>query len=274
LSEGRKKEAKDLEKGVKMKKRIWIVGGSSGIGLELVKKWLLEGNFVVSSARNAGNTKELLALKHMYEEQLQIVDIDVTSIDSVKKSVPEAWKCFQGLDIWFYNAAVYEVMSAEEWNVEHFEAMMQINYMGAVRVMSELLPYFEKENQGRWIWNASLSSYFGLPLGGGYSAPKAALLNLAEALQPELSVKGIELQVINHGFVKTRLTAKNSFEMPGLMTPEEAAENIIKETKKDYRFEIHFPFKLSAFLQTLRLVPYRFSLALTKKMLPKDDTTG
>ncbi|MBT8344445.1 MAG: SDR family NAD(P)-dependent oxidoreductase [Sulfurovum sp.] len=255
-----------------MKKRIWIVGGSSGIGLELVKKWLLEGNYVVSSARHASNTKELLALKHIYESQLQIIDMDVTSMESVKRAVPQAWKRFDGIDVWFYNAAVYEVMSAEEWNVEHFEAMMQINYMGVVRVMSETLPYFEKEGKGRWIWNASLSSYFGLPLGGGYSAPKAALLNLAEALQPELSVKGIALQVINHGFVKTRLTQKNSFDMPELMTPEEAAENIIKETKKPYRFEIHFPFKLSIFLQTLRLIPYRVSLAITKKMLPKDST--
>jgi NAD(P)-dependent dehydrogenase (short-subunit alcohol dehydrogenase family) len=253
---------------MKMKKRIWIVGASSGIGLELVKQWLLEGHFVVSSARNASYTKELLALKHIYETQLQIVDIDVTSMESVKKAVPQAWKRFNGLDVWFYNAAVYEVMSAQEWNVEHFEAMMQVNYMGAVRVMSEILPHFEKQGQGRWIWNASLSSYFGLPLGGGYSAPKAALVNLAEALQPELQEKGIEMQIINHGFVKTRLTQKNSFEMPGLMTAEEAAQRIIKETSKPYRFEFHFPFKLSAFLQTLRILPYRISLALTKKMLP------
>jgi NAD(P)-dependent dehydrogenase (short-subunit alcohol dehydrogenase family) len=253
-----------------MKNRIWIVGGSSGIGLELVKSWLQEGNLVVSSARNASSTKELLALKQIYEKQLQIVDMDVTSMESVKNAVPQANKRFDGLDRWFYNAAVYEVMSVEEWNVEHFEAMMQINYMGAVRVMSDLLPYFERKGKGRWIWNASLSSYFGLPLGGGYSAPKAALLNLAESLQPELNVKGIQLQVINHGFVKTRLTQKNSFDMPELMTPEAAAENIIRAMKKPYRFEIHFPFKLSTFLQTLRLLPYRISLVLTKKMLPKD----
>ena len=250
-------------------KRVWIVGGSSGIGLELVKKWLQEGVFVISSARQASSSNELLALKQIYEKQLQIVDIDVTSTESVKKAVPQVWKRFEGIDVWFYNAAVYEVMSTEEWNVEHFEAMMQINYMGAVRVMNELLPYFEKEGEGRWIWNASLSSYFGLPLGGGYSAPKAALLNLAESLQPELSVKGIQLQVINHGFVKTRLTQKNSFDMPELMTPEEAAEKIIQGTKNSNRFEIHFPFKLSTFLQALRLMPYRISLALTKKMLPK-----
>ena len=259
-----------MQKGSKMSQRIWIVGASSGIGLELVKIWLSEGHSVVVSARNASSTKELLALKQIYEKQLQIVDMDVSSMESVSKAVPQAWKRFNGLDIWFYNAAVYEVMSVKEWNVEHFEAMMQVNYMGAVRVMSEIVPYFEAKNSGRWIWNASLSSYFGLPLGGGYSAPKAALLNLAESLQPELSVKGIRLQVVNHGFVKTRLTQKNSFEMPELMTPEDAAEHIVKRMNGSYRFEIHFPFKLSTFLQALRLLPYRISLAVTKKMLPKE----
>ncbi|MEN8728119.1 MAG: SDR family NAD(P)-dependent oxidoreductase [Sulfurovum sp.] len=252
-----------------MQQRIWIVGSSSGIGLELVKKWLSEGYLVVASARNASDAKDLLALKHIYETQLQIVDVDVTSMDSVSKAVYQAWRRFDGLDVWFYNAAVYEVMAIKEWNVTHFESMMQVNYMGAVKVMSELIPYFEAQKSGRWIWNASLSSYFGLPFGGGYSAPKAALVNLAEALQPELKAKGIELQLINHGFVKTRLTQKNTFEMPELMSPEEAAEKIAHEMQKPYRFEIHFPFKLSTFLQTLRLIPYKLSLALTKKMLPK-----
>lgn len=259
----------NTEKGAAMKDRIWIVGGSSGIGVEMVKIWLESGHFVIASAQNASKTKELLALKHIYESNLQIIDIDVTSMESVSKAVPQAWKRFDGIDVWFYNAAVYEVMSTKEWDIEHFEAMTQVNYLGAVRVMTELMPYFERQESGRWVWNASLSSYFGLPLGGGYSAPKAALVNLAESLQPELKEKNIDLHIINHGFVKTKLTEKNTFEMPELMEPEEAAQKIIKGMEKKDRFEIHFPFKLSTVLQLLRLSPYRISLALTKKMLPK-----
>lgn len=252
-----------------MKNRIWIVGGSSGIGLELVKIWLESGHFVIASAKNASDSKDLLALKHIYESKLQLIDIDVTSIESVSKATDQALQCFKGIDIWFYNAAVYEVMSIHDWDIKHFESMVQVNYLGAVRVMTELMPYFETQKYGRWIWNASLSSYFGLPLGGGYSAPKAALANLAESLHPELKAKGIDLQIINHGFVKTKLTEKNTFEMPELMEPDEAARRIIQGIDKKDRFEIHFPFRLSTVLQLLKLLPYRVSLALTKKMLPK-----
>ncbi|MEY3090193.1 MAG: hypothetical protein RL113_509 [Pseudomonadota bacterium] len=250
-----------------MKQSIWIVGGSSGIGLELVKIWLLKGNNVVVSSRNATHAKELLALQSAYRSELEIVDIDVRSKESVKESVAQAWERFDGIDLWFYNAGLYEVMSTDAWKLEHFESMMEVNYMGAVRIMNAVLPYFEAQKFGKWIWNASLSSYFGLPYGGGYSAPKAALLNLAESIQPEMVKKGIALQVINHGFVKTRLTEKNSFDMPQLMLPDEAAKRIVKEIEKPYRFEIHFPFKLSFFLLLLRTVPYKISLAITKRML-------
>lgn len=252
-----------------MKNRIWIVGGSSGIGLELVKIWLESGHFVIASAQNASDSKELLALKHIYESNLQIIDVDVTSAESVSRATHQALQRFDGIDIWFYNAAVYEVMPIDKWNVTHFEAMVQVNYLGAVRVMTELMPYFETQKNGRWIWNASLSSYFGLPFGGGYSAPKAALVNLAESLHPELKSKGIDIQIINHGFVKTKLTQKNTFEMPELMEADEAARKIIEGIERKNRFETHFPFKLSTLLQLLKLLPYRLSLAMTKKMLPK-----
>lgn len=253
-----------------MHQRIWIVGGSKGIGLELVKQWLIEENKVVVSARNAEASTELFSLKEIYPSHLKIIDIDVFSLESISTAVSEAWEAFDGLDIWFYNAGTYQKMRVKEWSVESFESMMEVNYLGAVRVMTQLMPYFEAQKFGRWVWNASLSSYFGLPYGGAYSASKAALVNLAESLHPELKKKGIQLQVINHGFVKTRLTANNNFAMPQLMESSDAAKSIIHAMKHSKRFEIHFPFKLAMVLRILNILPYRFSLALTQKMLLKE----
>lgn len=251
-----------------MSQRIWIVGGSSGIGLELVRSWLKSGEQVVASSRNATTSEALLSLQQRYKNRLVMVDIDVADHASVLKATHQAWEANQGLDTWFYNAGAYSVMPTTAWDLDRFEQMAQVNYLGAVRIMHALLPLHQRQRAFRWVWNASLSSYFGLPLGGGYSAPKAALVNLAESLQPELIGEGIELQIIDHGFVKTRLTAKNSFKMPQLMLPEEAASQIIKGLNRPYRFEIRFPFALALFLRTLRLLPYSWSLALTKKMLP------
>lgn len=244
-----------------------MVGGSSGIGLELVKLWLLNGDRLIVSARNASCNEMLLALREVYADNLKLIDMDVADPDSIDEGVKNAWHVYEGLDMWFYNAGAYETMKVHEWKFEHFKQMNTVNYLGAVKLMTELFALFEVQGYGRWVCNLSLSSYLGLPYGGGYSAPKAALLNFAESIQPELMEKNIHLQVINHGFVKTQLTSKNDFEMPQLMEPETAAIKIFEGLKKPYAFEIRFPFGLSLFLRVLRILPYRISLALTKKAL-------
>lgn len=250
-----------------MKKKIWIVGASSGIGLELVKLWLKKGYNVVASARTASKSDALKYLKNSYETQLIIINIDATNQSSIHEATKEAWNAFNGIDWWFYNAGDYDVMKLNNLDIKKFEQMNNVNYLGAVRVFNEILPFLQEQKSGRIIWNASLSSYFGLPYGGGYSAPKAALVNLAQALHPELIQENIQLQIINHGFVKTRLTKKNDFEMPELMDPYEAAKEISQGLEAPYKFEIRFPLKLSLFLRVLRFLPEKWSLKLTRKML-------
>lgn len=250
-----------------MQKRIWIVGASSGIGLELSQEWLRQGHLVVISARNTTASPMLKQLTQRYPSSLSLIDIDVTDDIASDRGVKAAWKAYGGIDWWFYNAGDYRPMALQEWDVTAFETMNQVNYLGAVRLMNALKPLFEHQGHGRWIFNLSLSAYFGLPYGGGYSAPKAALLNLCESIQPELMCENIEVQVINHGFVQTRLSAKNDFNMPQLMLPKRAAVCIAKALEKPYRFEIRFPFWLALFLRLLRHFPYTLSLRLTRRLL-------
>lgn len=247
-------------------KRVWIVGGSSGIGLELVKIFLENKKKVIASSRAASQNRDLQFLQKKYPNNLYLLNLDVTK-ENFQNEVQIAWSVYDGLDCWFYNAASYEVMDIESWDMEKFLQMNSTNYLGAVKLMIELAPFFKKQGFGKWIWNLSLSTYFGLPKGGAYSAPKAALLNLAQAIHPELKEKNITLQIINHGFVKTRLTAKNDFEMPQVMSSEFTAKSIYTKIQKNNSFEIRFPFRLSMFLRLLSILPYRLSLALTRKML-------
>ena len=250
------------------KKRIWIIGASTGIGLEFVKLCLQNDYLVIASSRNATNTDALLKLLIHYPKRIMLLNFDVSNKDETKDTVSTAWNVYDGLDIWFYNAGAYEVMGINSWDSSKFEQMNEVNYLGIVRLMTELLPYFKNSGKGRWVWNASLSSYFGLPQGGGYSAPKAALVNLAQSIQPELDLLNIKLQIINHGFVKTKLTAKNSFKMPQLMQANFTAKKIFEGIENSNSFEIRFPFLLSLFLRILRFLPYKISLSLTKKTLP------
>jgi short-subunit dehydrogenase len=250
-----------------MKQRVWIIGGSSGIGLGLVKLWLLRDCQLVVSSRMALSNTDLLTLRKIYPKSLHLLEFDVSQTEHIENIINEAWSTYGGLDLWFYNAGIYKSMPLNEWNTQNFEQMTQTNYLGAVTLIKHLYPHFKAQKHGQWIFNISLSALIGLPYGAAYSAPKAALLNLAESIQGELQEENIQLQVINHGFVKTRLTDVNDFEMPQLMDVDTAAKKIMSELDKPYRFEITFPFALTFFLKLLRFLPYKLSLAITKKAL-------
>ena len=248
-------------------KKIWIVGCSSGIGLEFLKLCLCSNFLVVASSRRATSNYSLLKLKKEYKTQIYLINIDISEEEKIKEKTKEVWTCFNGLDIWFYNAGAYNIMSIDSWDINKFEQMNEVNYLGVVRLMTEIAPYFKAQNKGHWVWNASLSSYFGLPQAGAYSAPKAALVNLAQSLQPELDLINIKLQIINHGFVKTKLTAKNKFKMPQLMEAEFTARKIFESIKNPNSFEITFPYFLRFLLKFLRFLPYKISLKFTKRII-------
>lgn len=250
-----------------MSKNIWIIGASSGIGYELTKLYLQNGYTVVASSRNAKESYELNSLKSSFKQTLYLKDVDVQNSSSIREAALFVWKKLNYLDVCIFNAGVYEVSPLNSLNIDEFEKMTDINYLGAVRLTNIITAKFENQGFGKLVFNASLSSYFGLPNAGAYGASKAALVNFAQAIQPELLKKNIELQIINHGFVKTRLTNKNSFDMPQLMSSKTAAIKIFHNLNKEYRFEIKFPFKLSFFLYLLNVLPYKISLAITKGLL-------
>ncbi len=250
--------------------KVWLIGGSEGIGFELVKKLLDSGAQLVVSARAAEQNTALLALRSANLENLYLLNCDVTQKHDLPTVIDQAWSILDGLDTWIYNAGSYQPMRLDEWSIDSFEQMNSVNYLGAVYLMNGLLPYFRKTNPSTdqlsplWLWNISLASDFGLPYGGGYSAPKAALQNLAESIQPELAEAGIDLKVVNHGFVQTRLTAKNNFPMLGLMAPDMAAKKVFTALLS-HKFEHRFPFSLGLVLGTLKRLPKSWALFLTHR---------
>ena len=98
-----------------------------------------------------------------------------------------------------------------------------------------------------------------------YGATKAALINLAETLYAELAPRGVLVRVVNPGFVKTPLTDKNDFQMPAIVTPEEAARAIERELSGRH-FEITFPKRFTYALKLMRCLPYALWFPLVRRM--------
>lgn len=233
-------------------KTVWLVGASEGIGAVLAAKLAPVCGHLILSARNAEKLRALSA--GLPQGSVSIAPLDVTDMESIRS----AWSLIgQGgnlPDCIIYNAGTYVPMDALQFDLAGAELMIDVNLNGALRVLSVMLPHFIGRNEGHIALVASVAGYRGLPGAIGYGASKAALIHLAENLKADLYRTGIKVQVINPGFVETRLTALNDFPMPCIIKPDKAADYIMTGLQSDV-FEIHFPKRFSMVLKALGLLP-------------------
>ena len=145
-------------------------------------------------------------------------------------------------------------MPTSEWNTDAALRMLDVNFTGAVRVLGEAVPRLLRQGHGDITLVGSLAGYRGLPNAVGYGASKAALISLAETMRFDLKDSGVVVRVINPGFIKTRLTDKNDFKMPMLMSPERAAQHVF-QAMQARRFRTDFPRPFSWIIRTLGLLP-------------------
>ena len=226
-------------------KRYWLVGASEGLGLALARQMHAKGATVILSARNAARLDEVCATL----PNAQALPLDVA--DSA--AVTEAAAKIGPIDGVVWLAGVYTPMTATALDPAAFVQMCDVNFTGCARVIGAALPGMVARNQGHIVLTGSLSGFRGLPGAMGYQASKSGVMALAECLYADLRGTGIRVQLANPGYIKTRLTDKNTFAMPFLMEPEEAAAQIMA-LMEGTAFKRSFPtmfswlFRLSQFL--------------------------
>lgn len=251
-------------------KTVWLVGASTGIGLALAHALLARGAKVINSARNA---QALNAWAEAFNATLKTgtppravaLPLDVTDGPAVKAAAHTVLQ--QGpLDLVLYCAGYFKEVRATNFDLAEVLRHEQINHVGALHVLDALLPALLKQATPSHIsLVSSVAGFRGLPKSLAYGPTKAALINLAETLYLDLKDRGIAVSVVNPGFVDTPLTAPNEFPMPGLITAEVAAQEMLKGWAKG-EFEIHFPKRFTHVMKFLRLLPYRWYFPAIRKM--------
>lgn len=225
-------------------KTYWIIGASTGLGRALAEVLHREGAQLVLSARSSDRLAEICrALPNT-----RAVPFDVTDLDAVRQAVVNVGR----VDGLVYNAGTYDQISVADWDTEAALTISDVNYSGALRVLGETVPAFVREGRGDITLIGSLAGYHGLPNAISYGASKAALISLAETMRHDLAGTGVTVRIVNPGFIKTRLTDKNSFRMPMLMTPEDAADRVLRAMSRR-RFRTDFP---APFSWVIRLIDY------------------
>ena len=228
-------------------KKYWLVGASEGLGRALAKELDRKGARLVLSARSKGR---LDAVSAELSQPAQVLPLDVSDAVSIQNAVVE----MGNIDGVIYIAALYEPMTAQNWDAETAEAIADVSYMGGLRVLGRVMPVFVGKDSGHIVVIGSLSGYRGLRGALAYGASKSGLMHLTEAMRADLWRTGIKVQLFNLGFIKTRLTEKNRFKMPFLMTPEQAARKIARGMGRA-RFKQDTPWFFSLIFRSSRLLP-------------------
>jgi short-subunit dehydrogenase len=240
---------------------VWITGASTGIGAEIAKQLHHQGVVVAASARSLDKLNAL-------GDGIKAYPLDVTDTVKVAETFTAIERDLGHIDLIIAGAGTYTAISVSDIKADLFRDMLDVNYMGVVNVLAAVLPVFRARRAGHLSWIASVAGYRGLPKAAAYGPTKAALINLAESLKPELDRDGVKLSVINPGFVRTPMTAQNDFDMPFLMEPADAARATIAGLARG-KFEVAYPQPFVAILKTIRILPYRLFFWLSRKYLLK-----
>jgi short-subunit dehydrogenase len=252
--------------------RVWLTGGSSGIGEALVAPLVRRGARVAITARRTDRLTAIAAKHAAGRASVLVVPADVTdgaAVATAAKQVESAWG---GIDLAIFNAGGTSSPKSGTRNpqfvADDYTKTMVLNYFSVVYGIEAVLPGMLARGSGHVAAVASLAGYRPSTVAVPYSASKAAVIHLMEGLRLDVESRGITVTVVNPGFVRTPLTAPNTFKMPFLVEVDDAAERIVRglERRKN---EILFPAPLVWTVKLLRMLPNGLYAQVITRASPK-----
>jgi len=242
-------------------KTAWVIGASTGIGRATADALLARGARVAISARNADTLHAFAALHPA--GQVVVLPLDVGDPVAVH-AAHEELLARGPVDLVLCCAGHYHAQRATAFDRQQMLTHNQVNYVGAINVLDAVLPAMIARASGHISLVSSVAGFRGLPQSLAYGPTKAALTNLGEVLYTDLHALGIGVSMVQPGFVETPLTAQNTFSMPALISPEQAAVAILQGWAAG-AFEIHFPKRFTWWMKLMRVIPYRIYFPLVSR---------
>jgi len=226
----------------------WVVGASSGIGAAVARELQSRGAGVAISARRADLLADVAA------GTMLAVPADVTDPVSLTAAAARIRDELGPIDVVIISAGSWQQMEAGNWDTATFNNIVTVNLIGMSNAIAAVLPAMLTRGSGVIAGIASVAGYRGLAGSEAYGATKAAQINLLESLRISVARSGVRVTTICPGFVRTDLTAGNTFPMPFMIEADAAARSICDGLERG-RTEIVFPVRMAVVMKVARLVP-------------------
>jgi NAD(P)-dependent dehydrogenase (short-subunit alcohol dehydrogenase family) len=252
--------------------RAFLTGASSGIGRALAVELARRGWSVALAARRTDALEAVARVADPARQRTIVVPLDVRRIASIAPAVDRASEQLGGLDAVVANAGIGIPGFIEAAGIDELREVLEVNVLGALETLRAGLAHVRLAPRPLLVGVSSMAAWRGGPLAGPYNASKAALSSLLESLRLELAGSNVRVLEVNPGFVRTPMTARNTFPMPFLVEPERAAR-LIASAMERRRSHLAFPWPTALLMGLVRRLPDpvfdALGAALTRRLRAK-----
>ena len=236
-------------------KVIFLTGASSGIGEALALELAGKGVVLGLVARRREHLAKLARACEEKGAMAFVYPCDVTDAAAVQGAADSLRNEFGHIDILIANAGVGgNDAETRALKPEAVKKVIDINLLGAVNSVYAVLPQMIERGQGQLVAISSLAGIRGLPKSAAYSASKAGMTAFFESVRLDTLGKGIDVTIIEPGFIETPLTAGRTNKMPFLMKLDDAIPKFIAAIEKRKKFAA-FPWQLANFVRAGKVFP-------------------
>ena len=182
-----------------------VTGGASGLGLATTKKFVAQNIKTVIVGRNEANLKQTA---DELGELCSYKVCDLSDLGAIPALIKEIEAEFGTIDILVNNAGINLKKKFEEVSDEEFQRIVQTNVNSVFTVSREVVKIMLEKGAGTIVNISSMAAQYGIPYVIAYTAAKTAIDGMTKAMAVELSPKGIRVNCVAPGFIKTAMSAK------------------------------------------------------------------
>lgn len=188
--------------------KVWLItGASSGFGRAIAEAALAAGDTVIGTARRTEALDDLVAA---YPDRVETISLDVTDGERIDVVVADALARYDRVDVLVNNAGRTQVGAFEETTDQELRDLFELHVFGPARLARALLPQMRERGSGSIVNISSLGGQLSFAGFSAYSATKAALEQLSEALADEVAPFGIKVLIVEPGAFRTNLFGKGA----------------------------------------------------------------
>ena len=235
-------------------KVVFLTGASSGIGEGLALALASRGATLGLLARREDLLADLAA-KCESSGHARPLPADVTNADAVQNAADTLRSEFGHIDMLIANAGVGgndEV--TRSYGPAAVKKVVDVNLLGAVNAVNAVVPGMLERGSGQLVAISSLAGFRGLPRSAAYCASKAGMTAFFESVRLDVKSKGLDVTIIQPGFIRTPLTATRANQMPYLMELDEAIPHFISAIERRKYFSA-FPWQLATLVRAGKFMP-------------------